>query len=142
MSEAAERPPRAANGFPTVGLLLADLHTGSSRSLWPAVAALGRLATALAGFQDRQSRLWFQVADQPDRAGNFPEVSATCMFAAALAKASRLGLLEGDRWLTSARAAVAAVEERFLSHGLDGVATLDGTSAIVGLGGRLTRRQP
>jgi signal transduction histidine kinase/DNA-binding LacI/PurR family transcriptional regulator/CheY-like chemotaxis protein/AraC-like DNA-binding protein len=31
-------PPRAANGFPTVGLLLADLHTGSSRSLWPAVA--------------------------------------------------------------------------------------------------------
>jgi unsaturated rhamnogalacturonyl hydrolase len=99
-------------------------------------AALGRLAAALAGFQDRQRRMWFQVADQPDRVGNFPEASATCMFAAALAKASRLGLLEGDQWLTSALAAVAAVEERFLSHGPHGVSSLDGTSAIVGLGGQ------
>ena len=38
MSTLAERPPRAPNGFPTVGLLLADLHTGASRSLWSAVA--------------------------------------------------------------------------------------------------------
>jgi signal transduction histidine kinase/DNA-binding LacI/PurR family transcriptional regulator/AraC-like DNA-binding protein len=29
---------RAANGFPTIGLLLADLHTGASCSLWPGVA--------------------------------------------------------------------------------------------------------
>jgi unsaturated rhamnogalacturonyl hydrolase len=100
------------------------------------LAALGRLAAALDGFQDRQSRLWFQVADQPGRAGNFPEASATCMFAAALAKAARLGFLCGDRWLLSARAAVAAVEERFLSKGPNGVPRLDGTSAIVGLGGQ------
>ena len=38
MSKLAERPPRATNGFPTVGLLLADLHTGASCSLWSAVA--------------------------------------------------------------------------------------------------------
>ena len=38
MSGTAGRKLRAANGFPTVGLLLADLHTGSSRSLWTAVA--------------------------------------------------------------------------------------------------------
>lgn len=100
------------------------------------LAALGRLAAALAAFQDPRSRLWFQVADQPGRAGNFPETSATCMFAAAIAKAARLGLLEGDRWLASACAALSAVEERFLSEGPDGVASLDGTSAIVGLGGQ------
>ena len=38
--------------------------------------------------------------------------------------------------LASACEAVAAVEERFLSDGPDGVASLDGTSAIVGLGGQ------
>jgi len=99
-------------------------------------AALGRLASTLAGFQDPASGLWFQVADQPGRAGNFPEVSGTCMFAAALAKAGRFGLLNGDHCLRAARAAVAAVEERYLSDGPDGVPTLDGTSAIVGLGGQ------
>jgi signal transduction histidine kinase/DNA-binding LacI/PurR family transcriptional regulator/AraC-like DNA-binding protein/ActR/RegA family two-component response regulator len=32
------RRPRAANGFPTVGFLLADMHAGASNSLWPGVA--------------------------------------------------------------------------------------------------------
>jgi unsaturated rhamnogalacturonyl hydrolase len=99
-------------------------------------AALGRLASTLAGFQDPESRLWFQVSDQPGRAGNFLEVSATCMFAAALAKAGRLGVPDGERLLRAARGAVAAVGERFLSDGQDGVPSLDGTSAIVGLGGQ------
>jgi len=32
------RRPRAPNSFPTVGLLLADIHSGASVSLWPGVA--------------------------------------------------------------------------------------------------------
>lgn len=32
------RRSRAANGFPTIGLLLANLHTGASSTLWPGVA--------------------------------------------------------------------------------------------------------
>jgi unsaturated rhamnogalacturonyl hydrolase len=103
------------------------------------MAALGRLSEALARFQDPRSRLWFQVADQPGTPGNFPEVSATCMFAAALAKAARLGLLEDGRWPSLARGAIAVVEERYLSDGPDGVPSLDGTSAIVWLGGQSYR---
>ena len=61
------------------------------------------------------------------------------MFAAALAKACRRGLLDAARWLPVARAAVDAVEQRYLVDGADGVPSLEGTSAIVWLGGQSYR---
>lgn len=94
-----------------------------------------RLAKALAGCQDRESGLWFQVVDQGGRAGNFLEASASCMYVYAIMKADRLGCLSGEGWREIAARAYRGIRERFLAVDEKGRLSLQGTCGSAGLGG-------
>lgn len=97
----------------------ADPHTGRSPSFWS--RAMGWYAMAIVDvldelpaacpkrdqllgilqpflmaviqFQNRSTGLWHQITDEPMRAENYAEASASCMFVYTLAKSIRLGYL-------------------------------------------------
>ena len=50
------------------------------------------LLRSLLPFQGPDGR-WFQVTDKGDRPDNWPENSCTCLYAAAMRRAARMGLL-------------------------------------------------
>ena len=58
------------------------------------VRSLQDVADAVARVQDPVTGLWWQVLDQPNRAGNYLEASASSMLVYALAKGARLGVLD------------------------------------------------
>lgn len=94
----------------------ADKATGQSSAFW--ARAIGWLAMALVDVADlvgddfaplrertvdlltrvqalrQPDGLWLQVIDRPDLAGNYQETSASAMFAYALLRAARLGLVD------------------------------------------------
>jgi unsaturated rhamnogalacturonyl hydrolase len=93
------------------------------------------LADALARVQDADTGLWYQVLDQRERAGNYPESSASCMFVYALAKAARLGYLD-PRFATVARKGYAGILARFVeTDPTTGQVHLKDTCRVAGLGG-------
>jgi len=95
---------------------------------------LTRYATAIESVQQPQNGLWYQVLDQSDRKGNYPEASASCMFVYTLAKGAKKGYLNGK----SRRAAVkgfSGIKKQFLEFGKDGLLHLNGTVQVSGLGG-------
>jgi unsaturated rhamnogalacturonyl hydrolase len=98
------------------------------------VAALKRTADAAVKFQDAKTGLWWQVMDQGERAGNYPEASASCMFVYALAKGVRMGYLP-QRDEASARHGWEGVQRLFVTTGADGLMVLSGTVKVGGLGG-------
>ena len=57
---------------------------------------LGDLAASLWKERDPATNLWYQVVDQPGRAGNYLEASASSMFAYVFAKGARLGYLPAE----------------------------------------------
>ena len=63
---------------------------------------LRELARALLSVRDPGTALWYQVPDQPHRAGNYPEASASAMFAYAFARGANLQYL-GPEYLAAAR---------------------------------------
>ncbi len=65
------------------------------------------LLNALLPFQGADGR-WYQVVDKPDRPENWPENSCTCLYAAALCKAVRTGILDTSK-LDAARRAYEGV---------------------------------
>lgn len=83
---------------------------------------LARIATsllmALLPYQD-ESGLWYQVVDKGDDPRNWLETSCTCLYAAGLMKAVRLGLLEKE-YLKPAWKAYRGVMDR-LTYGEGGV---------------------
>ena len=54
---------------------------------------LQRFAKAIIKYRDKNTNIWYQVIDLPDREGNYLEASATSMFAYALAKGANKGYL-------------------------------------------------
>lgn len=46
-------------------------------------------------YQDRRTKMFYQVVDQPGLPGNYPETSGSAMIAYALMKGARLGILDG-----------------------------------------------
>ncbi len=134
----------------------ADPKTGCSRSFW--ARAVGWYAMALADVLDilpdpahratvgsifretmeplarvqDQSGVWWQVLDQPDRAGNYLESSASCMFAYAFAKGARQGYLPAEHRRIASRA-YDAIIERFI-HTSDGNIDVSGCCRGAGLG--------
>jgi unsaturated rhamnogalacturonyl hydrolase len=102
------------------------------------IRELGDAAEAIARVQDPVTGLWWNMLDQPNRAGNYLEGSASSMFVYAFAKGARLGYLHADY-------------RRYAERGFDGLLTNlvrdnpDGTSSLVnvvqvsGLGGNPRR---
>lgn len=63
---------------------------------------LQRFAKAIIKYRDKNTNIWYQVVDMPDREGNYLEASATSMFAYALAKGANKGYLN-KKYLTIAK---------------------------------------
>lgn len=98
------------------------------------VSYLQRLAPVLARYQDPKSGCWFQIVDQGNRAGNYPEASASCMYVYALAKGVRLGYLP-KTLATVAQKGYAGILKTFVETETDGSVSLNGTVSVGGLGG-------
>lgn len=96
------------------------------------------LAEAVARVQDPTTGLWFQVMDQPNRAGNYREASASSMFAYAFAKGARKGYLPARFRALGTRAFDGIVRE-LVKTGSDGLPSLTGVCSVAGLGGNAKR---
>lgn len=98
------------------------------------VSYLQRLAPILARYQDPKSGCWFQMVDQGNRVGNYPEASASCMFVYALAKGVRMGYLPKNL-ASVAQKGYAGILKTFVETEADGTISLNGTVSVGGLGG-------
>jgi unsaturated rhamnogalacturonyl hydrolase len=98
------------------------------------VRALKRTARAVAKFQDAKTGLWWQVMDRGERAGNYFEASASCMFVYALAKGVRMGYLQRS-YEANARRGWQGIQKTFVTTPVDGSLVLNGTVKVGGLGG-------
>ena len=142
----------------------ADKETGLSQNFWgramgwylmgavdvldylprnhPDRGALIRLvaeaAEAVTRVQDPESGLWWQVLDQPNRAGNYLEASASSMFVYALAKAARLGYIDSSYRAVATRGFDGLVSD-LVKVGSDGLPSLTNICQVAGLGGNLRR---
>lgn len=78
--------------------------------------------------------VWLQVLDCPDRLGNYPESSASCLINYALQKGARLGFLPAD-FGDFARESYAAILRHFVGRMEDGTLFLAKCCQGAGLGG-------
>lgn len=74
------------------------------------IAILERTAEAIARVQDA-SGAWWQILDQGNRAGNYLESSASCMFVYAMTKGARQNNLPQKFWRIAQRAHASIIEQ-------------------------------
>ena len=98
------------------------------------VGYLQRLMPAVINYQDKASGCWYQIVDQRNRKGNYPEASASCMFVYALAKGVRLGYLP-ETMRANAKRGYNGILKTFVETSQDGTIDLNGTVSVGGLGG-------
>jgi len=98
------------------------------------IGILRRTAEAVARYQDSETGLWYQVVDKGGREGNYLETSASCMFAYAFAKGTRLGYLSEAFHTAGQRAFKGVVEHKIKAEQDDNIELVDGVS-VGGLGG-------
>lgn len=96
--------------------------------------ALKRLAEAVTKVQDPASGLWYQIADQGSREGNYLEASGSAMFVYALAKGVSMGLLS-EEYLSAARKGYKGLVNRLIHGDETGKLHLSGICRVAGLGG-------
>jgi unsaturated rhamnogalacturonyl hydrolase len=94
----------------------------------------GRMVAALVRVQDASTGLWYQVLDQGDRAGNYLEASASCMFVYSIAKAVRQGILS-ENCLDVARKGYQGILDNLIRVDNQGQVNLENTCGSAGLGG-------
>ncbi len=95
---------------------------------------LRRLAQALAAVQEPTTGLWYQVLDQGDRAGNYLEASASCMFVYALAKGIRKNYLPPD-YRNVAEQGYRGILANLVTQDEAGLVNLERICGVGGLGG-------
>ena len=98
------------------------------------VRTLRDAAAGVARVQDPVTGLWWDVLDQPNRAGNYLEASASSMFAYAFAKGARLGYLDASYRQVAARAFDGLLANLVRENG-DGTVSLINVCQVSGLGG-------
>ncbi|MDR1756441.1 MAG: glycoside hydrolase family 88 protein [Culturomica sp.] len=96
---------------------------------------LVRVAEGVKNTREPASKVWYQVLDEPERAGNYLEASASSMFVYALLKAVRMGYLPADPYLTVAEESYQGVIRQFVRQEADGTVSLTRCCAVAGLGG-------
>jgi len=102
------------------------------------IETLKQAAEAVARVQDPVTGLWWQVLDQPNRAGNYLEASASSMFVYSLAKAARLGYID-SRYRQVANRGFDGMINNLVKNGNDGLPSLTNVCQVAGLGGALRK---
>jgi unsaturated rhamnogalacturonyl hydrolase len=102
------------------------------------IHVLRQVAAAVRDVQDPASGLWYDVLDQPNRAGNYHEASASSMFVYALAKGARKGYLTADNRDAATRGFDGIIRE-LVTVDARGLVSLNGIVSVSGLGGKQNR---
>jgi unsaturated rhamnogalacturonyl hydrolase len=102
------------------------------------IRTLQQAAEAVTDVQDPVTGLWWQVLDQPNRAGNYLEASASSMFVYTLAKAARLGYIDSKYRLVAERGFDGLVSNLVRTNA-DGTVSLTSICQVAGLGGNLRK---
>jgi unsaturated rhamnogalacturonyl hydrolase len=98
------------------------------------IEILQRESAALLKYREPHSGLWYQVLDQGNRAGNYLESSASCMFVYAFAKGANKGYLDIS-YGTVAQKSFKGILDSMLTVDEKGLIFLHHTCQGAGLGG-------
>jgi len=124
-----------AMGWYLVGLVeTLDVFPLTHKDRVGLVHVLRDAVDAVARVQDPVSGMWWQILDQPNRAGNYLETSASSMFTYAIAKAARRGYID-PTYRQIAQRAFDGILRQAVSVGTDGLVTIGGINQVAGLGG-------
>jgi len=93
-----------------------------------------QLIDAILKYQDPETGVWYQVVNFIGRNGNYPEASASCMFAYALAKGIEKGYLDSS-YIKALERAYEGIIYRFVEEDENGLLNLNGVCMVAGLGG-------
>jgi unsaturated rhamnogalacturonyl hydrolase len=102
------------------------------------IQTLRDAAEGIARVQDPVTGLWWNVMDQPNRAGNYLEASSSSMFAYALARAARLGYIAPE-YRQVAERGFNGLLSNLVRENPDGTVSLTNIVQVSGLGGNLRR---
>jgi unsaturated rhamnogalacturonyl hydrolase len=97
------------------------------------VKILNRYAVAVLSVQDQNSGVWLDILDKPNEPKNYKEASASSMFVYTLLKGIRKGYLPSTYLPAAKKGYTGLLKEFFKSD--HGVAALQGTVSVSGLGG-------
>jgi unsaturated rhamnogalacturonyl hydrolase len=89
---------------------------------------------AIARVQDSATGLWYQVLDQGDRAGNYLEASASCMFVYGIARGIRKGYVDRS-YLDMALKGYQGILDNLITTDEQGLTNLNQICSVAGLGG-------
>ncbi|MBQ8564695.1 MAG: glycoside hydrolase family 88 protein [Bacteroidaceae bacterium] len=103
-----------------------------------AVNIMLHIAAQLERYADPATGLWYQVMDRSGDEGNYLESSASCMFAYALYKGVRIGILP-SHYLTVADKAWQGILDRFIKEDEQALISITEVCAVAGLGGKNNR---
>lgn len=84
--------------------------------------------------RDKESGVWYQILDMPDKKGNYLEGSCSAMFTYAIAKGANKGYLD-ESYKTIANNCFDSVIKSLITIGEDGYLTLENVCGGAGLGG-------
>ncbi|KAJ7244075.1 Six-hairpin glycosidase-like protein [Mycena rebaudengoi] len=92
-----------------------------------------QLSNAVVEAVDPASGAWWQLLDQPGRAGNYIESSGSAMFVYSLLKGDRLGYLENGAYAEVATRAYGYITNTFVVHEGNGTLGYNGTVSVCSL---------
>lgn len=135
----------------------ADKETGCSKNFWlraigwfsvamvdiigiadeEATVGLARIFKQLMSdvlpYRDKESGMYWQVVDQPNREGNYLETSGSAMLAYAMLKGARLGVLD-ESYALLGKETFDGICEKYLDVNEKGELNLGGICLVAGLG--------
>lgn len=124
-------------------MALADCYELASEELYEVKAGLGELlreaVRGILKYQDKKSKLFYQLPALPDQKGNYLETSGSLMVAYAILKGCRLSAFPEDKYEVRGKEIYDAVVEQKLYQAEDGTVHLSGTCAVAGLGPKTER---
>ena len=96
-------------------------------------ALLNKTLASVVKWQDKESKVWYQVMDSPGREGNYAEATCSAMFAYSMLKAARKGYVDAA-YLDHGKEAYKGIVRNFLKVNPDSTLSLTGCCSVAGLG--------
>lgn len=101
---------------------------------------LDKTLASVIKWQDKDTKLWYQVMDSPEREGNYLEATASSMFTYSMLKAARKGYVD-KKYLDHGVEAYNAIVKNFIRVEPDSTISLTNCCAVAGLGPETNTRR-
>ena len=129
-----------ANGWYAVALVevldyLPEKHPGRQEL----IAQLNYFLEVLPKWADKETGMWYQVLDCPEREGNYQEATCSIMFTYAFLKGLRMGYID-DSHKDYILGLYPKFIDRFIHENEDGTISMTDCCAVGGLGGKQMRK--